>query len=58
MKDSSPDTWITGLDDWTTGLIVICLILVFLPCKYDPLIRWKEFNLRWAKRIKEKRDRQ
>lgn len=30
----------------TIGLSVICIVLVLIPPKYDPAIRWKEWNER------------
>lgn len=32
-------------------------VLVLLPPKYDPAIRWKEYNLRWAERIRKRNER-
>lgn len=29
-------------DALTLGLIIICVVLIVLPPKYDPAIRWKE----------------
>lgn len=30
-------------DDWLgVALVVVCVILVLLPPRYDPAIRWKE----------------
>lgn len=31
-------------------LIVVCVVLVLLPPKYDPAIRWKERNERKRER--------
>ncbi len=36
-------------------LLVICVILIVLPPRYDPAIRWKEYNEAWAKRLQENR---
>lgn len=44
-------------DTFAYFLIAVCIVLVLLPPKYDPAIRWKEFNMRWAKRIEEKKNR-
>lgn len=48
------------LSDLTGGemiLLAICIALVFAPPKYDPAIRWKEFNIEWAKRIADRKHR-
>jgi hypothetical protein len=34
----------TFLADW--GFVVVCVVLVLLPPKYDPAIRWKEWRER------------
>lgn len=31
-------------------------VLVLFPPRYDPAIRWKEYNLRWAERIRKRKD--
>ena len=37
------------------ALLMVCAALVLCPPKYDPAIRLKEFNEKWARRL-AKRD--
>nr|WP_293180984.1 hypothetical protein [Nannocystis sp.] len=42
-----------------TGYLLwaLVIVVVLLPLKYDPAFWLMEFNARWAKRIKERRER-
>lgn len=37
-------------------LITLCVALVLCPRRYDPAIRWKEFNERWRERLERERN--
>ncbi len=41
--------WIEANATWAWVLYGICLVLILLPPKYDPAIRWKERNERKRK---------
>jgi hypothetical protein len=38
------------MDWWGIALCAVCVVLVCLPPKYDPAIRWKERLEGWPKR--------
>lgn len=43
--------------DWTLlALGAAIVILIVLPPRWDPAIRWKEFNMRWAERLRRDED--
>ena len=39
-------------------LLIMCGILIMLPPKYDPAIRLKEANIRWAARIRKRNEKE
>lgn len=44
-----PLEWLERHEGWGWLFLVVLLVLVLLPPKYDPAIRWKERNERKRK---------
>jgi hypothetical protein len=41
------------LDYLLIGAVLYC---IFSPPRWDLAIRWKEYNIEWARRLEEKKD--